>query len=111
MVLSTLPGNSPQGTPSSLVCGAPFCPVFVGRPARFVPCISGLNLGVFRLGPFSACHGCCRSVPAHVGRALSVRDLPFDWCFSQVLPEFVKSLDLPNVRGIQFMPNGVVRVT
>ena len=30
---------------------------------------------------------------------------------SQVLPEFVKSLDLPNVRGIQFMPNGVVRVT
>ena len=30
---------------------------------------------------------------------------------SQVLPEFVKSLDLPNVRGIQLMPNGVVRVT
>lgn len=30
---------------------------------------------------------------------------------SQVLPELVKSLDLPNVRGIQFMPNGVVRVT
>ena len=30
---------------------------------------------------------------------------------SQVLPELVKSLDLPNVRGVQFMPNGVVRVT
>ena len=30
---------------------------------------------------------------------------------SQVLPELVMSLDLPNVRGIQFMPNGVVRVT
>ena len=30
---------------------------------------------------------------------------------SQVLPELVKSLDLPKVRGIQFMPNGVVRVT
>ena len=30
---------------------------------------------------------------------------------SQVLPELAKSLDLPNVRGIQFMPNGVVRVT
>ena len=30
---------------------------------------------------------------------------------SQVLPEFVKSLDLPNVCAIQFMPNGVVRVT
>lgn len=30
---------------------------------------------------------------------------------SQVLPELIKSLDLPNVRGIQFMPNGVVRVT
>ena len=30
---------------------------------------------------------------------------------SQVLPELVKSLDLPNVRGIQFMQNGVVRVT
>lgn len=30
---------------------------------------------------------------------------------SQVLPEFVKSLDLPNVLGIQLMPNGVVRVT
>ena len=30
---------------------------------------------------------------------------------SQVLPELVKSLDLPTVRGIQFMRNGVVRVT
>ena len=30
---------------------------------------------------------------------------------SKVLPELVKSLDLPNVRGIQFMPNGIVRVT
>ena len=30
---------------------------------------------------------------------------------SQVLPELAKSLDLPNVRGIQFVPNGVVRVT
>ena len=30
---------------------------------------------------------------------------------SQVLPELVKSLDLPNVRAVQFMPNGVVRVT
>ena len=30
---------------------------------------------------------------------------------SQVLPELVRSLDLPNVRGIQFMPNGVVQVT
>ena len=30
---------------------------------------------------------------------------------SEVLPELVKSLDLPNVRGIQFMPYGVVRVT
>ena len=30
---------------------------------------------------------------------------------SQILPELVKSLDLPNVRGIQFMQNGVVRVT
>ena len=30
---------------------------------------------------------------------------------SQVLPELAKSLDLLNGRGIQFMPNGVVRVT
>ena len=30
---------------------------------------------------------------------------------SQVLPELAKSLDLLNVRGIQFMPNGVVWVT
>ena len=30
---------------------------------------------------------------------------------SQGLPELAKSLDLPNVRGIQFLPNGVVRVT
>ena len=30
---------------------------------------------------------------------------------SKVLPELVKSLDLPNVRGIQFMQNGIVRVT
>ena len=30
---------------------------------------------------------------------------------SKVLPELVKSLDLPNVRGIQFMPNGIIRVT
>ena len=30
---------------------------------------------------------------------------------SQVLPELVKSLDMPNVRAVQFMPNGVVRVT
>lgn len=30
---------------------------------------------------------------------------------SQVLPELVKSLDLPNVLAIQFITNGVVRVT
>ena len=30
---------------------------------------------------------------------------------SQVLPELVKSLDMPNVRAVQFMRNGVVRVT
>ena len=30
---------------------------------------------------------------------------------SKVLPELVKSLDLPNVRAIQFVPNGIVRVT
>ena len=30
---------------------------------------------------------------------------------SKVLPELATSLDLPNVRGIQFMQNGIVRVT
>ena len=30
---------------------------------------------------------------------------------SQVLPELVKSLDMPNVRAVQFMRNGVVPVT
>ena len=30
---------------------------------------------------------------------------------SQVLPELVKSLDVPNVQCIQFVPNGIVRVT
>ena len=30
---------------------------------------------------------------------------------SQVLPELAKVLDLPNVRAIQFVPNGVVRLT
>ena len=30
---------------------------------------------------------------------------------AKVLQELVKSLDLPNVRGIQFMPNGIVHVT
>ena len=30
---------------------------------------------------------------------------------SQVLPELVKSLDIPNIQCIQFVPNGIVRVT
>ena len=30
---------------------------------------------------------------------------------SQVLPELVKSLDIPNVQCIKFVPNGIVRVT
>ena len=49
-------------------------------------------------------------MPAHVGGALPVADLRSTGS-SQVLPELAKSLDLLNVRGIQFMPNGVVRVT
>lgn len=46
----------------------------------------------------------------HVGAALSP-EIYRSTGSSQVPPELVKSLDLPNVRGIQFMPNGIVRVT
>jgi len=82
----------------------------VGRPASLVPCGSGLNLGAFRLAFFplimAAVLQCPRTLAVHFPS--EIYRSPGS---SQVLPEFVKSLDLPNVRAIQFMPNGVVRVT
>lgn len=110
-MLSTLPGKSPQGTPSSLVCGTPFLSRFEGRPAGLVPCVSGLNFGVFHLGPFLCllwllfCSACAR------WWCTSRRRFIAPLVLRKVLPELAKSLDLLNVRGIQFMPNGVVRVT
>ena len=105
-----LPGNSPQGTPGSLVCGTSFLSRFVGRPARFVPCVSGLNLGAYHLGLFlpvmASVLQCPRTLAVHFPS-----EIYRSTGSSQVLPELAKSLDLPNVRGIQFMPNGVVRVT
>ena len=82
----------------------------MGRLASLVPCGSGFNLGAFHLGLFFAVVAaefqcpCTLAVhfPSEIYRSTGS---------SQVLPELVKSLDLPNVSGIQFLPNGVVRVT
>ena len=83
---------------------------FLGRPASLVPCSSGLNLGAFCLGLFlpvmASVLQCPRTLAVHFPS-----EIYRSTGSSQVLPELVKSLDLPNVRGIQFMPNGVVRVT
>ena len=82
----------------------------MGRPASLVPCSSGLNLGAFCLGLFLPVMASVLQCPC----TLAVHfpsEIYRSTGSSQVLPELVKSLDLPNVRGIQFMPNGVVRVT
>ena len=82
----------------------------MGHPASLVPCGSGLNLGAFHLGLFFAVVAaevqCPRTLALHFPS-----EIYRSTGSSQVLPELVKSLDLPNVRGIQFMPNGVFRVT
>ena len=82
-MLSTYRETAPRECQVSLASGAFFlCPVFVGRLASLVPCGSGLNLGAFLLGLFSACYGLRFTVPAHVGGALPVGDLPLHWFFS-----------------------------
>ena len=78
----------------------------MGRPASLVPCVSGLNLGVLRLAVMASVLQCPCTLAVHFPS-----EIYRSTGSSQVLPELVKSLDLPNVRGIQFMPNGVVRVT
>ena len=70
-----------------------------------VPCGPGLNLGAF---PFamSAVVQCPRTLAVHfpptVYRSAGS---------AQVLPDLAKSLDIANVQCIQFVPNGIVRVT
>ena len=70
-----------------------------------VPCGAGLNLGVF---PFamSAVVQCPRTLAVHFPSTVyrSVGS-------AQVLPDLAKSLDIAYVQCIQFVPNGIVRVT
>ena len=70
-----------------------------------VPCGAGLNLGVF---PFamSAVVQCPRTLAVHFPSSI------YRFAASaQVLPDLAKSLDIVNVQCIQFVPNGIVRVT
>ena len=67
-------------------------------------------MGAFRFGLFLFAMAAVLQCP----RTLAVHFPPAVYRSTgscQVLPEFVKSLDLPNVCAIQFMRNGVVRVT
>ena len=70
-----------------------------------VPCGAGLNLGVF---PFamSAVVQCPRTLAVHFPSTV-YRSAGS----AQVLPDLAKSLDIANVQCIQFVPNGIVRVT
>ena len=70
-----------------------------------VPCGPGLNLGVF---PFamSAVVQCPRTLAVHFPSTV-YRSAGS----AQVLPDLAKSLDIANVQCIQFVPNGIVRVT
>ena len=70
-----------------------------------VPCGPGLNLGVF---PFamSAVVQCPRTLAVHFPSTV-YRSAGS----AQVLPDLAKSLDIPYVQCIQFVPNGIVRVT
>ena len=70
-----------------------------------VPCGPGLNLGVF---PFamSAVVQCHRTLAVHFPSTV-YRSAGS----AQVLPDLAKSLDIANVQCIQFVPNGIVRVT
>ena len=70
-----------------------------------VPCGPGLNLGVF---PFamSAVVQCPRTLAVHFP-STAYRSAGS----AQVLPDLAKSLDIANVQCIQFVPNGIVRVT
>ena len=73
---------------------------FFGRPSCWVPRPSGLDLvmpGVVQ---------CTRTLAVHFPPSIYRSSGS-----SQVLPELVKSLDVPNVQCIQFVPNGIVRVT
>ena len=106
-----LAGNQPPGNAEFTSLWFAFLSCFVGRPASFVPCVSGLNLGVFHfrglfLPVMAAVLQCPRTLAVHFPS-----EIYRSTGSSQVLPELVKSLDLPNVRAVQFMPNGVVRVT
>ena len=106
-----LAGNQPPGNAEFTSLWFAFLSCFVGRPASFVPCVSGLNLGVFHfwglfLPVMAAVLQCLRTLAVHFPS-----EIYRSTGSSQVLPELVKSLDLPNVCAVQFMPNGVVRVT
>ena len=70
-----------------------------------VPCGPGLNLGVF---PFamSAVVQCPRTLAVHFPSTV-YRSAGS----AQVLPDLAKSLDIAYVQCIQFVPNGIVRVT
>ena len=70
-----------------------------------VPCGPGLNLGVF---PFamSAVVQCPHTLAVHFPSTV-YRSAGS----AQVLPDLAKSLDIANVQCIQFVPNGIVRVT
>ena len=82
-----------------------FFPVLWGAQPVLVPCGPGLNLGIF---PFamSAVVQCPRTLAVHFPSTV-YRSAGS----AQVLPDFAKSLDIANVQCIQFVPNGIVRVT
>ena len=110
-MLSTLPGISPQGTPSFTSFWYVFFVPFLwdAQPVLF-PVYQGLTWAFSTWGLFlpvmAAALQCPRTLavhfPSEIYRSTGA---------SQVLPELVKSLDLPNVCAVQFMPNGVARVT
>ena len=87
-----------------------FCPVLWGAQPVLFPVYQGLTWASSAWGFFLPIMATVLQCP----RTLAVHfpsEIYRSTGSSQVLPELAKSLDLPNVRGIQFMPNGVVRVT
>ena len=87
-----------------------FVPFLWGAQPVWFPVGQGLTWVLSAWGLFSA----VMAVELQCPRTLALQfpsEIYRSTGASQVLPELVKSLDLPNVRGIQFMQNGVVRVT
>ena len=105
-----LAGKQPPGNAMFTSCGTPFCPVLWGALPVLFPVYQGLTWAFSALGFFLPVMAAVLQCP----RMLAVHFPSEIYCStgsSQVLRELVKSLDLPKVRAVQFMPNGVVWVT